>query len=76
MQWHGHFPSFVRRGVEKHGLPQDVYTVYFLGSAGRGLLGGGPGQGGYFEPVGMVLVELSTRTTEGGLDVVVEESGN
>lgn len=26
-----------------------------LGRAGRGRFGGGPGQGGYFEPVGIVL---------------------
>lgn len=31
-----------------------VYCL--LGSAGRGLFGGGPGQGGYFEPEGMVIV--------------------
>lgn len=28
----------------------------FFGRAGRGLFGGGPGQGGYFEPEGIVLV--------------------
>lgn len=30
--------------------------VYLLfGSAGRGLFGGGPGQGGYLEPEGIVI---------------------
>lgn len=32
-------------------------AVYiFLGRAGRGRFGGGPGQGGYFEPEGIVIV--------------------
>lgn len=32
-----------------------VYAECFLGSAGRGRLGGGPGQGGYFDPAGIVI---------------------
>ena len=32
-------------------------SVYCLfGRAGRGLFGGGPGQGGYFEPEGILIV--------------------
>lgn len=33
-----------------------VYCL--LGRAGRGLFGGGPGQGGYFDPEGILLVVL------------------
>jgi hypothetical protein len=36
-----------------HGLPLDSLH---LGMAGNGRLGGGPGQGGYLEPAGIVLV--------------------
>ena len=35
---------------------KSVLLYRLLGRAGRGLLGGGPGQGGYFEPEGIVLV--------------------
>ena len=33
----------------------------YLGSAGRGRFGGGPGQGGYLDPAGMVVVDVIYR---------------
>ncbi len=49
-----------------------TYKVYFLGSAGSGLLGGGPGQGGYLEPAGIVMVESPTKTNDCYVDMLNE----
>jgi len=41
-------------GIDFPTLP--FVAAHYFGSAGRGRLGGGPGQGGYFEPAGMVMI--------------------
>lgn len=38
--------------------PLPCNVARYFGSDGRGRLGGGPGQGGYFEPAGMVVIIL------------------
>lgn len=46
----------IRKGLISRLLP--FADAHYFGSAGRGRLGGGPGQGGYFEPAGMVMILL------------------
>lgn len=45
-------------GVLRSLLPATTtpHRVLYLGKAGRGRLGGGPGQGGYLDPAGIVVV--------------------
>jgi len=45
---------------------------FYLGNAGSGRLGGGPGQGGYLEPAGILMVIVMMVVT--GLIIVMRSS--
>jgi len=53
-------------GISSPRAQDFVYCL--LGRAGRGLFGGGPGQGGYFEPEGILIVVV-VRLCLGGRDI-------
>jgi len=52
MSWKGKPVRILMRTGAEIGLSRNHF-----GRAGKGLLGGGPGQGGYFDPAGIVNVE-------------------
>lgn len=47
-----------------------VAQMRLLGSAGSGRLGGGPGQGGYLDPEGIVLEGCRDRSRDGEVNEV------
>ena len=63
-----------RRSSGVQGTGERKTHVYrLLGTAGSGLLGGGPGQGGYLDPEGIAVVEGCVAIAAGSRGCVMRK---